>query len=473
MSPPTELDVKLPPQDLDSEQGVLGACLLSYTAVDHALPKLEPKDFYREAHQVIFQAMVDISASDEPVDIITVSAKLRRQRKLEGVGGGEYLTALIGHVPSAAHVGRYAEEVLRCSIARQAIHVASELDNAAYNNPDDVAELLGATTSKLDLLQERCEDGTEPIPTSLSAADDLLHIEERMTRDYEVSVARWGIEDLDRITGGLEDVGYMVLKGATNAGKSSLLCQIILATARAIGDGAEQVVMFGMEERSWRWMQRSVAWLGKFSPAVLQNRPRWQRAKERDALEERANTLEERFWDGVAEYAALPILRASGPQSLGSLEAHCKRLLRQAKPVLVVVDYLQLLGKNEYDTEEQAFREVAQRMTRLRDLLACPIVAASQVTKGGDGSEYTFGAKAFEHNADFVTRISRKRNEDEQWEEFGALVCEKSREVASFGKFDVHTNFKTGRWTAVATDEQEEQAKAAGAKPKQRQFANN
>lgn len=445
-------EMKAPPNDMVAEQAVIGACLIDQNAVDRALSVLKAADFYREAHRIIFGAIAVIQGRGEPVDIVTVCSDLHRQGTLVAVGGAEYLTSLIADMPTSAHMAIYVGEVQKTAVIRESMLIGAGLHQEAMGNPHDAAEMIGATIRKLDSLQERCHTGSEPLPVVESTRDDVEAIYARMSRDYEVSIARWGIPALDLRTGGLEDAGYLALKGGTNAGKTSLLCNVILSTARMAkqtGDPKAVVVPFAMEERSWRWPQRALCWLANIDSRALQNSHRLERAKREDP------DIENKFWQAVGEYAELPIHLARGPQSLGAIEAYCKRLVRTHRPLLITLDYMQLLDKDEASgaTEERAFRDVAERLTRLRDLVGCPIIGTSQVTKAMDGSEHTFGAKAFEHNADTVARIQRKRDEEKGWEEQCNLLCDKSRELENWGTMPLRTDFKTGRWYAVTENQ--------------------
>ena len=137
----------MPPQDLDAEQATLGSMLVEAGATARAMSIVKEEDFYREAHRLIFKAMVDVHSRNEPVDIVTVSAELRRQGRLEAVGGGEYLTALILEVPTAAHVQRYSQIVAEKSILRQMISTGAEIQGLAYDNPEDVGAALDQARS--------------------------------------------------------------------------------------------------------------------------------------------------------------------------------------------------------------------------------------------------------------------------------------------------------------------------------------
>ncbi|MDI9585902.1 MAG: DnaB-like helicase N-terminal domain-containing protein, partial [Acidobacteriota bacterium] len=133
---------RLPPQDLEAEQACLGAMLIEAGATARAMSIVKEEDFYRDAHRVIFRAMLEVHNRTEPVDIVTVAAELRRQGKLEQVGGGEYLTAPINQVPTSAHGGRYATIVAETSVLRQLISAGSKIQGLGYANPQDVGEVL-------------------------------------------------------------------------------------------------------------------------------------------------------------------------------------------------------------------------------------------------------------------------------------------------------------------------------------------
>jgi len=143
MNESAHIDNKPPPQDIEAEQAVLGACLIEPSAAERAFAIVEQQDFYPEVHRLIFGAIQAVHRRGEPVDLVTVSAELRRLDQLEDCGGGDYLTkGLIGKVPTAAHVVRYAGIVAEKSVLRQSARLGEDLTKAAYDNPADVAALL-------------------------------------------------------------------------------------------------------------------------------------------------------------------------------------------------------------------------------------------------------------------------------------------------------------------------------------------
>ena len=204
-------NVKGPPHDIGAEQATLGACLIEASAVERAFAIVEQKDFYPEVHRLIFAAMVAVHERGDPVDLVTVSAELRRGEQLEAVGGGEYLTALISKVPTAAHVLRYAEIVAEKGALRQAARLGEDLTKAAYENPADVAGLLDDYQARFqqDIYRRREVPDSEFL--TVGDLSGTLHRTEWLWQDW-----------LPR--------GYLtVLAGEAGIGKSALALWIALA----------------------------------------------------------------------------------------------------------------------------------------------------------------------------------------------------------------------------------------------------
>ena len=149
------LSDKLPPQDLEAEQATLGAMLVEAGAADRVMGIVLEEDFYREAHRVIFSAIREVYDRNEPVDLLTVGAELRRRGRLEVVGGGEYLTALIAEVPTTAHVVRYATIVNEKATLRRLITAGSQIQAIAYENPEDIGEALDSAEKSIFELGQR------------------------------------------------------------------------------------------------------------------------------------------------------------------------------------------------------------------------------------------------------------------------------------------------------------------------------
>lgn len=476
-------DDRLPPQDLDAEQAALGACLLETAAMDLVAAYLDMKDFYREAHQVIFAAMLEVKSRDEPVDIVTVAAELRRRGKLESVGGGEYLTALIGQVPTAARAARYAKIVHEKALLRDLIRAGSEIQALAYQNPHEAVVAVDSALARIDSIQERCHvNGRSRMMGDLEAATEAFdRMERRRNRPYEISTVCFGIEALDRITGGLEDAGYCVLLGDTGEGKTSLLVQIVMQTCWQIqteltrhdriiealrlgGDEAsvkaeikrreethkKRILIVGMEEGQWRWHLRMASYAGGFDTRECRNMPTFEDAKAR------YDDLEKSYWKAFSDVVALPVRFAQDEQTISSIEAEAKRVNRESNLSLIVVDYLQKIGHPDRSLDRvQQLGNIAGRLRKLSERLGCPILATSQVTRNADGVPVTKDSKALMESADATIIIERKKDDNGDPLEQCRLRCGKAKESTRFKPFRCVSSFHTGRWSEDKTPEGE------------------
>ncbi len=205
---------RLPPQDLEAEQATLGAMLIDPEAADRALSIVSQDDFYREAHQVICSAIRTVRESAQALDLVTVGAELRRREKLAEVGGAEYLTALIGEVPTTAHVIRYATIVRDKAVLRTLVRRSEEFQRKAYRQPDDVLALLAEARSEFEALHESVLAAGGPGYTTAQAAAEALG---EITWAWEPWVPN----------------GFLtVLAGETGIGKSKLALRLVESVVR-------------------------------------------------------------------------------------------------------------------------------------------------------------------------------------------------------------------------------------------------
>ena len=473
-------DDRLPPQDLGAELAVLGCCLLEKSAMERVAGHVRPEDFYREAHQIIYGVIYELYEEDAPVDIVTVAYGLRRIGKLESCGGAEYLTALIGEVPTSKHVDRYVKTLKNCSALRAGIKVGSELQALCYSHPTDPAEAIGIALRRIQDLQEMCHANGMPKPMSELAGEHIERIERRRMRAYEVGTAKFGLHSLDRKTGGLEDYGYILVKAETNMGKTGFMIQCTMPTCWAIQSersaaldlereamrGSDKkalkeasrivsetqkkcVVVFAMEEGGWQWHLRMAGYAALFDTREARNIKAW------DRMIRNRPSLEDEYAAGLVDVAQLPIEFSKDPQTISSIESHCRRIARDKTPVLIVVDYAQRIGLQdlEGDSDVSKLGHVANRLRRLADDLRCPIEVGSQVTVSGTGKQRTAHAQwatALEHSADTIFTLRRKVNAETgvKADEVD-LICEKTKNGVPFGCAKCYLDPHTGRWTEI------------------------
>ena len=471
---------RLPPQDLTAEQAVLGCCLLEVRAMEQVAGHVTPDDFYREAHRIIYEVIQELYDDDEPVDILTVASGLRRRGRLEDLGGAEYLAALIGEVPTAKHVGKYVKTIKNCSAARQMIVISADMAASAYASPGDPAALISAAVQKLEELQGLCHTNGMPKPMSELATEHIERIERRRLREHEVGTARFGMSSLDRKTGGLEDYGYTLVKAETNIGKTGFMIQCAMPTCWEIqgersaaldaerdsmssGDSAAKkaasllvsetqkkcVVVFAMEESGWQWHLRMAGYEKNFDTREVRNLRAWERLLKSDPR------LEDDYTAGLIGVAQLPLEFSKDPQTISSIESHCRRIARDRTPILILVDYAQRIGLQDLpgDNDVSKLGHVANRLRRLSDDLRCPVVVGSQVTVSGSGKDrkaHAQWATALENSADTIFGMHRKVNADTGEKSDDAdLICEKTKNGVPFGCWKCSVNPHTGRWTEI------------------------
>jgi len=222
---PVSSDVRVPPQDLEAEQSVLGAMMLSQDAIRTVIPICRADDFYREAHRKIYNAVVALDDRKEPVDAITLTNELKRSNDFEMVGGLSAITALIERVPTAANAEYYAQIVREKSAARRLIVAATQVVSDAYSENQPIKELL-------DQAEHRIFEATE-----LRDTKDFASIKDLIGRSYEyvndlaqhsihITGVPTGFPDLDELTAGFQPSELIVVGARPSMGKTSLALNI-------------------------------------------------------------------------------------------------------------------------------------------------------------------------------------------------------------------------------------------------------
>ncbi len=440
------------PSDFDAEQACLGSILLEGSeAAARAFAIVTPADFYRTYHRQIAEAAFACYQRREPVEIVTVAAELRRNRLLEEVGSGDYLTALVNEVPTAAHVQRYATIVAEKSVLRQAITDAHAIASQAQENPANVGTFLAEAQERLQrLYRDRVRGGSVHGPLD-SYERDLTELwDDLQAPAGEISSARLGIPEVDRKIGGLEAERLTILKGDTKHGKSQLSRQLAIVTAQNFqqDESGRIVVFFILEEGERAWLRKSLAWLAEIDSMALLKRGWWKRyAANHPGAEDRLLTASS-LWP------TLPIYRTATVRDIAQIEATCRALRYEHEIGLVVVDYFQLIGGGSPDrrTEEQALTEKGNRLQSLADELACPVVCPAQVSYDPIGKRtITKGARGIEHNGSLVLEWRRDKTDQGDFRDSGKLACLIARNGPGFGPVSLETDRRCGRFYDLDT----------------------
>jgi replicative DNA helicase len=369
-SPPT--GVIAPPHNLDAEQSVLGAILLSDRSL-YALvieEGLRPEDFYRERHGTIYEAMLSLYEDSEPVDVLTVTDRLRMKGKLDQIGGPAAVDELTGVVPAAGHARRYAQIVRENALLRRLLKASYQIQESVLSHDAGPRELVEqAEKTMLDVARDDRQQDFRTI-------DKVLHEElDKMYRLSQEGTALTGtpsgFRDLDEITGGFQAGNLIIIAARPAMGKSALVCNIA-ENAALDPRGPRAVALFSLEMAEAELAQRFVA-----SQAHIKG----------DEL--RKGRVAENRWPkilGASQRLAAAPLWVDDSSDVGMLEirAKARRLHSQCEGGLglIIIDYLQLMRTDSrYDSRVTAIGELSRGLKILARELGVPVIALSQLSR--------------------------------------------------------------------------------------------
>jgi len=361
---------RTPPQDLAAEQGVLGGMLLSKDAIADVIDVIKGRDFYKPAHELIFDSILDLYGRGEPADAVTVSAELTKRGELARIGGAPYLHTLMSSVPTAANAGYYAVIVRERAILRRLVEAGTRITQMGYaTDGADLDEIVNRAQAEIyGVTEQRAGEDYAPLADVMEGALD--EIESISNRSGQMTGVPTGFTDLDQLTNGLH-AGQMVIIAARPAiGKSTL--GLDLARSCSIRNGLTSVI-FSLE------MGRNEITMRLLS------------AEARVALHHmRAGTMTDEDWSRLArrmgEVSAAPLFIDDSPNmSMMEIRAKCRRLKQRHDLRLVIVDYLQLMsggGSRRPESRQQEVSEMSRALKLLAKELELPIIAIAQLNRG-------------------------------------------------------------------------------------------
>ena len=362
-----EVGGRVPPQNVDAEESVLGAILLDNGAIDRVTGVLQPEDFYRESHRKIYRAMQVLADRSEPADLVTLGEVLRGRGELADVGGAAYLAELAERVPTAANVTHYARVVRDKSVLRNLIATATSIAERGYAG-QDVKELLDRAEQEIFALSDR------EVRPAFVRLDGLLNstfdtIERLFEQKQAVTGVPTGFVDLDRLTAGLQPSDLVIVAGRPSMGKTAL-CMNIAENAALKADAG--VAIFSLEMSKEQLAMRMLCSqahvdLKRVRTGHLNDSEFGELAKAA------ANLSEAKIF--IDDTPALTVLE---------LRAKARRLSRDpsANLKLVIVDYLQLMRSSEgKDSREQEISEISRSLKALAKELHLPVLALSQLNR--------------------------------------------------------------------------------------------
>ena len=371
------IEERVPPQNIEAEQAVLGAMMIDKGAISSVTENLRDDDFYREAHRVIFNAIVKLYNKNEAVDLITVTDVLKAEGKLDDVGGIAYITSLANAVPTAANVQYHANIVAEKSTMRQLVKVSTEIAAMGYEGGDEVNVMLDQAESRiLEIANRKKRSDFTPISDVLM--NSVQDIEKLLRNKGGLTGLPTGFNDLDKLTSGLHPSDFIILAARPSMGKTAFALNVVTNVAlRAhtkVGGEHRSVAFFSLE----------------MSKEQLVNRMLCAEANI-DSQRLRIGEMGDKDWDSL--WAACDVMSGAkiyidDTPGITAMEmrSRARRLKAEHGLDLIVVDYLQLMqgsGKrNTSGDRQQEVSEISRSLKALARELDVPVIALSQLSRG-------------------------------------------------------------------------------------------
>lgn len=392
---------KIPPQSVDLEEVVLGAMMIDKKGVDEVIDILHPDVFYKDAHRYIYEAIFKLFEGSEPIDLLTVSSQLKRDGRLESVGGDFYLIKLTQKVASSAHIEFHARIILQKYIQRSLIKISSEIIEEAYDEGTDVFDLLDNAEAKLyDVTQGNLKRSAETAQSLVIQAKKKI---EEISNKEGLSGVPSGFDKLDKLTSGWQPSDLIIVAARPGMGKTALT----LSMARNIAVNSNiPVAFFSLEMSSVQLITRLISSETGLSSEKL-----------------RTGKLEKHEWEQlnvkVKALETAPLFIDDTPSlSIFDLRAKARRLASQHGIRMIIIDYLQLMtagGSQKGGNREQEISTISRNLKALAKELNVPVIALSQLsraveTRGGSKRPVLSDLResgAIEQDADIVSFIYR------------------------------------------------------------------
>lgn len=437
---------RIPPQNVEAEQSVIGSMLLDKEVIPVITEILKAGDFYREDHKEIVEAILDLFDKAEPIDIITVSERLKLRGTLDSVGGLEYLSNIASAVPTTANARHYAKIVEEKSILRKLIKASSDIVNMGYEASEEVSYVLDrAEKSIFDVLQNRNLQGFVPVRDVL--VETFNRLEELYNNKGFITGIPTGFADLDYKTSGLHNSDLVLIAARPAMGKTSFVLNL---AQHAAVHAKVPTAIFSLEMSREQLVNRMLC-----CEAMV------------DSQRMRTGRLEDEDWQKIARalgpLSEAPIYIDDTPgTSVMEIRSKCRRLKLEKNLGLVVIDYLQLMqGRGKEANRQQEISEISRSLKILAKEINVPVVTLSQLSRAAETRtdhrpilSDLRESGAIEQDADIVMFLYRDDyyNPDTEKKNVAEIIISKHRngstgtiELAWLGQYTKFANLEKSR----------------------------
>ena len=393
-------NLKVPPHDLEIEVSTLGALMIDNDAIIKVADILVSKDFYRPQHQDIYKVMMELFDKHEPIDILSVTAKLKKKKLLKKIGGAGYLTDLINSVPTAAHIEHYAKIVKENSIRRSLLNASAEINEKVFDNKEDFETLLDQVEQKIFSISQ------------VSRPQKFTHIKDDLPAAYErleklhrgegaLRGLATGFKQLDDTLSGLQRSEMIIIGARPSFGKTAFALDI----ARQVANDKKSVGIFSLEMSSDQVIDRMIS--------AQANIPLWRLRTGRLSGEAEFNLIQEAFDHLSKRHIFIDDTPSPNVMQLRSM---ARRLQIEHGLDLLIIDYLQLIEpRSGFQSMVQQVTEISRAIKSLARELNIPVIAISQLSRAVDQREAKIPrlsdlreSGSLEQDADVVLLIYRK-----------------------------------------------------------------
>lgn len=359
-------ELKIIPQDIPAEQGVIGSIFISPDKLVAVSEYLTANDFYKPAHRILFKTMIKLSENGEAIDVLTVRTALETQGDLQQIGGIAYLAEMVGIVPTSAHAEHYAQIVAKKAKLRSLIENFSETMGNAYDGELTIDEIVAKAEQSLIKISQS-NQRSHFIPINEVLMDNFVKIEERSNQNSLITGTPTGFYDLDKITTGLHEDNLIVLAARPAMGKTAFALNIAQNVATKSG---KAVAIFSLEMGSESLVERMIAAEGTILNSHIKTgqltKSEWERLI---------------YAQGQLAEAPIYIDDTAGIK-ISEIRARARKLSQDVSGLgLIVIDYLQLITGTRSDNRQQEVSEISRQLKIIAKELKVPIIALSQLSR--------------------------------------------------------------------------------------------
>ncbi|MCR4279619.1 MAG: replicative DNA helicase [Candidatus Zambryskibacteria bacterium] len=367
--------LRIPPHSLEAEMALLGSVMLRPDAIYEIMDVVNPQSFYFEKHRMIFETMLELFGKHQPIDILSLSSRLKEKDQLERLGGKAFLTELSNTVPSSANIKHYAEIVMKKFMMRQLIEASEHLSHLGFNEAGELEEILDQAEKKVfDITQHFAGSAKFKDLTPL-LSEAFERFEKLSSADHELRGVRTGFKSLDDILGGFQNSDLIILAARPSVGKTALALDIARRTA---SEHQTPVGIFSLEMSADQLVDRIVAAQSRTDASVIRKGIKTQTGSWREDVFKNIR-------DALDDLSRTPIYIDDQPgNTIMKMRSAARKLKIEKGLKLLVVDYLQLMAPSTARTNDSMVQQVTEISRSLKHLareLNIPVIALSQLSR--------------------------------------------------------------------------------------------